>query len=112
MSIQEMDWNSGNIPGFMQTAYVDSDSLYFVGKSGLNKGYKRTLDNYLKSYPNTDQMGKLHFSNEVFKPLGKEHFLVIGAWELQRSQDTIGGYYSLVWEWINGDWKIIADHSS
>lgn len=112
MSIQEQQWNTGDIPGFMETAYIKSDSLYFVGKSGLNTGYKRTLDNYLKSYPSLDQMGKLHFTNEVFKSLGTDHYLVIGAWELRRFQDTIGGYYSLVWENINGDWKIIADHSS
>ena len=62
MSEQENSWNNGDIPGFMKH-YWTSDSLSFVGKSGLNRGWKKTLDNYLISYDNKDKMGTLYFNN-------------------------------------------------
>ena len=66
MEQQEDSWNNGNINEFMKH-YWKSDSLCFVGKKGLNKGWQTTLDNYLKSYPNTKEMGKLKFFNISIK---------------------------------------------
>ena len=50
MNQQELDWNDGNIDGFMQ-GYWQSDSLMFIGKNGIKYGWKTTLDNYKNSYP-------------------------------------------------------------
>jgi ketosteroid isomerase-like protein len=84
----------------------------FVGKSGLNKGWQTTLDNYKRAYPTSEKMGTLLFENKEFESLGNEHFLVIGKWNLFRTSDTLRGYYSLVWKKDQEGWKIIADHSS
>ena len=57
--------------------YWKSDSLVFMGKSGPTYGYKNTLANYKKNYPDTSYMGKLHFDIVSIKPLGKNYFFVI-----------------------------------
>lgn len=108
---QTEDWNAGRLEQFM-VGYWNSDSLMFVGKSGVTYGYKATLENYRKGYPDTASMGKLTFQLLQLKPLGKEHYLVVGKWFLKRSVGDVGGHFSLIWKKIDGVWKIVADHSS
>jgi hypothetical protein len=115
MAMQEQlsCWNSGDIPCFME-AYWNSDSLVFIGKSGVNYGWQKTLDNYLVSYPDTSAMGKLHFENEIVRFIDNQTVQVIGKWHLSRAA-TLGdlqGYYSLIWQRKNNKWVIISDHSS
>ena len=112
MSEQETCWNTGDLECFMQH-YWHSDSLLFIGKSGLTYGWQPTLDNYISGYPDKSAMGKLTFTNEVKEFIDIETVQVIGQWELQRdSLGNIGGYYSLLWKIKNGEWVIVSDHSS
>lgn len=112
MSEQEHCWNTGDLECFMQH-YWHSDSLMFIGKSGLTYGWQQTLDNYISGYPDKAAMGKLKFTNEVKEFIDKETVQVIGQWELQRdSLDNLGGYYSLIWKMKDGKWVIVSDHSS
>lgn len=111
MDFQDKAWNQGDLEAFMQP-YHQSDSLLFVGSRGLTYGWKNTLDNYRKSYPDKEQMGTLHFENDEYRTLGENNALVIGRWHLYRAKDTLQGSYSLNWQLIKGEWKIIADHSS
>ena len=112
MSEQETCWNNGDLECFMQH-YWKSDSLMFIGKSGLTYGWQPTLDNYISGYPDKSAMGKLTFTNEVKEFIDIETVQVIGQWELQRdSLENLGGYYSLLWKLKNGEWVIVSDHSS
>lgn len=113
MEEQEASWNNGNIEGFMKY-YWKSDSLTFIGSSGINYGWKTTLDNYNKSYKTKSEMGILTFSNKSIKQLSKSYIHVIGKWHLKRLAplDDLEGHYTLVWKKINGHWVIISDHSS
>lgn len=111
LQIQTKAWNKGDIEGFMQT-YWKSDSLMFVGKSGVVRGWKQTLDNYKKGYPDTAAMGKLSFDIIEVRPLGKNHYFVVGKWMLQRTAGDLSGHYTLLMRRIKGQWKIVADHSS
>ena len=112
MSEQETCWNAGNLECFMQH-YWHSDSLLFIGKSGLTYGWQPTLDNYISGYPDKSAMGKLTFTNEVKEFIDTETVQVIGQWELKRdSLKNLGGYYSLLWKIKKGEWVIISDHSS
>jgi hypothetical protein len=47
LATQTASWNRGDIEGFMQT-YWKSDSLLFIGKSGVRFGWQETLNNYKK----------------------------------------------------------------
>ena len=108
---QIKEWNKGNIEGFMQ-GYWRSDSLMFIGKSGINWGWQKTLDNYRKNYPDTIAMGKLSYDIILVKELSPEYYYVVGKWMLTRSIGNLGGHYNLLFRKINGQWLIIADHSS
>ncbi len=104
-------WNKGNLEAFMQT-YWQSDSLLFVSKNGVTKGWKNTLENYKKNYPDTETMGKLSFELIEIKPISQQSYFVVGKWMLTKSVGDFSGYYSLLIRKINGEWKIVADHSS
>jgi len=111
MDTQQVAWNRGDIDGFMQ-GYWASDSLRFIGKRGITFGWQSTLDNYKKSYPGTEAMGRLQFTNLSMEITGDSSAYVIGKWELFRTADTLSGHYSLLWKCMNGRWMIVADHTS
>lgn len=108
---QVQAWNQGNIESFMQ-GYWKNDSLMFIGKSGINWGWQKTLENYKRSYPDTTAMGTLSFNLIVVKKLSPEYYYVVGKWMLKRTIGDLGGHYNLLFRKINGSWLIIADHSS
>jgi ketosteroid isomerase-like protein len=111
LSTQNAAWNRGDVDAFM-VGYWENDSLMFVGSSGITYGYKNTLANYKKRYPDTAAMGKLTFNLLQVKRLSQEYFHVTGKWHLQRSIGDLGGHFTLLFKKINGRWVIISDHSS
>jgi ketosteroid isomerase-like protein len=104
-------WNAGNIERFMQT-YFKSDSLMFIGKSGVTYGWQKTMDNYKKGYPDTAAMGKLDFNILEVKRLSVMYFFVVGKWHLTRSIGDVGGHFTLLFKKVKNKWVIVADHSS
>ena len=108
---QRLAWNTGNIENFM-SAYFQSDSLMFIGKSGITYGWQNTLNNYKKGYPDTAAMGKLDFNILEVKRLSAIYFFVVGKWYLTRSIGNVGGHFTLLWRKIKNKWVIVADHSS
>jgi ketosteroid isomerase-like protein len=108
---QTAAWNRGDITHFMK-GYWESDSLMFIGKSGVTYGWTNTLNNYKKGYPDTAAMGKLSFTLILVQSLSEKYYHVVGKWNLQRSIGDIGGHFTLLFKKINGAWKIIEDHSS
>ena len=108
---QTVAWNKGDLDAFM-VGYWDNDSLVFIGKSGPTYGFKNTLANYKKNYPDTSHMGKLNFDIVSVKPLSDNHYFVIGKWFLQRSVGNVNGVFTLVFRKTKEGWKIISDHSS
>lgn len=108
---QSKAWNNGNIDEYMK-GYWNSDSLVFIGKNGPKYGYKTTLENYKKSYPDTAAMGKLDFTLLELKRLSFQYFFVIGKWHLQRTAGDLQGHFTLLLKKIKNRWMIVADHSS
>jgi hypothetical protein len=92
--------------------YWESDSLMFIGKSGVTYGWQNTLNNYKKGYPDTATMGKLNFTIIKVKRLSGEYYQVVGKWHLKRSIGDLSGHYTLLFQKIKGDWVIVTDHSS
>jgi uncharacterized protein (TIGR02246 family) len=111
LETQRKAWNEGNIERFME-GYWQSDSLAFIGKSGVTRGWQKTLNNYKKGYPDTAAMGKLNFDILEVRKLSGDHFFVIGKWHLTLSAGNQGGHFSLLFKKIKGKWVIAADHSS
>lgn len=111
LATQTEAWNRGDIEGFMQT-YWKSDSLMFIGKSGIHWGWQETLNNYKKGYPDTTAMGKLSFDIIQVKELSPEYYYLVGKWMLKRTIGDLSGHYDLLLRKIKGRWVIVADHSS
>jgi len=108
---QNAAWNRGDIDAFM-VGYWENDSLMFIGKSGVTYGYKNTLANYKKNYPDTAIMGKLTFTLIQVKQLSPEYFHVTGKYYLTRTIGDASGHFTLLFRKINGKWVVISDHSS
>ena len=111
MADQQTAWSKGDLDGFMQ-GYWKSDSLMFIGKRGPAYGWQTTLENYKKTYPDKAAMGKLTFRLDKVELLGDHDAFVMGAWSLAREKDAPGGYFTLWFRKINGEWKIVCDHTS
>ncbi|HTR30349.1 MAG TPA: DUF4440 domain-containing protein [Puia sp.] len=111
MAAQVDAWNKGNLDVFMK-GYWNNDSLVFIGKSGPSYGYRLALANYKKNYAGPDQMGKLFFDLLSVKRLSANYYFVIGKWFLKRKTGDIGGVYTLLFRKIDGQWRIVVDHTS
>jgi hypothetical protein len=110
MKAQEVSWNNGDIKGFMEY-YWKSDSLKFIGSKGITYGWQKTLEDYLKSYPNKEAMGILKFTIVESSQLSPTSIYIIGKWELQKEKSA-WGYFTLLWKKIAEKWVIVSDHTS
>jgi ketosteroid isomerase-like protein len=111
MKNQETCWNQGDLECFM-IGYWESDSLMFISKDQVYYGYQSTLERYQKTYPDVSAMGQLTFEFISMRPLSATYFHVVGKYHLKRDMDDLEGHFTLLWRKINGEWVIIADHSS
>lgn len=112
LDAQTKYWNSGDLENFMK-GYWKSDSLMFIGKSGVTYGYNNTLENYKKGYPTRDAMGILKFNILKVEKISADAYFVVGKWHLTREKvGDIEGHYTLFFKKIKGEWVIVADHSS
>jgi len=108
---QQLAWNRGDVDVFMQ-GYWHSDSLVFVGKTAPTYGWQTTLDHYKKSYPDKATMGELIFTITKVDVLDKTNAFVLGGWHLKREKGDVGGYFTLWFKKIDGQWVIVCDHTS
>ena len=111
MADQVDAWNKGNVDQFMK-GYWNNDSLVFIGKAGPTYGYHHALVNYKKNYNGPAQMGKLFFDLLKVRRLSPDYYFVIGKWFLKRTAGDVGGTYTLLFHKIDGQWRIIVDHTS
>lgn len=109
--MQEESWNNGDLESYM-AYYWNSDSLKFIGRSGITYGWKTTLAQYEKSYPDKSKMGTLTFSDLKLERISRKLIMVNGVWKITRDKDNIQGYYTLLWKRIKNKWVIIIDHTS
>ena len=108
---QEKDWNKGDIDAFME-AYWNSEDLQFGGAAGITKGWQETLERYKTSYPDRASMGKLTFQIKDMTRHSEKVVSLKGSWLLTRENDQPGGHFLLIWRKIEGEWKIVMDHTS
>lgn len=112
LDAQTKAWNEGNIEKFM-VGYWNNDSLMFIGANGITYGYAATLANYHKRYPDRETMGELTFTILKLNRISGDSYFVTGKYFLKREKKgDAGGYFTLLWKKIKGEWVIVADHSS
>lgn len=111
MADQQTAWNKGDIDGFMQ-GYWKSDSLVFVGKAAPVYGWQGAIERYKKAYAVKTAMGQLDFTIIKLDILDDHNAFMLGGWHLKRSIGDVGGYFTLWFKKIGGEWKIVCDHTS
>lgn len=104
-------WNKGDLDCFME-GYWPSDSLMFIGGSGVVYGYDNTLQRYQRTYPDRAAMGQLTFNIVTLDRLASDAYYMVGQWTLARKDDELGGHFTLLFRKIDGRWVIVKDHSS
>lgn len=107
---QTAAWNKGDLRGYMN-GYWMSDSLQFTGGTQHAFGWQPTLERYQKSYPTKEAMGILEFSELNIQITSSETAFSTGRWQLTKSNGTVYGRFTLVWQKIGSSWVIVADHS-
>ncbi len=109
---QTRAWNDGKVIDFMN-GYWESDSLMYIGKSGVTYGFNSTLERYKKNYPDKSTMGILKFDIIKVDFISRDACFIVGKWHLTRlEKGDVGGHYTLLWRKMKGKWVIVSDHSS
>jgi ketosteroid isomerase-like protein len=108
---QQEAWNRFDIDGFME-GYWHSDSLVFIGSSGVRGGWEATRERYIDTYGSSELMGVLQFDILSIRPLGSDHCLLTGRYQLTRKDDSPSGFFTLIFGRTAAGWKILYDHTS
>ena len=111
LEAQELAWNTGDLSTFMEH-YWKSDSMAFMGKTGVTYGWQQTLDAYKAGYPTQKEMGILEFEIKKLDVLSSDAAYMLGSWNIERDTLDVGGHFSLIWKKIAGHWVIVTDHTS
>ena len=108
---QRIAWNDNDINEFMK-GYLKSDKLVFSGSNGPVFGWNFVKDRYLKTYSNKELMGDLSFEINNLFSLTRKVVILLGKFNLQRKNEKLSGYFTLIFKKINGNWYIVSDHTS
>jgi len=108
---QQSAWNDGDLEAYME-GYLHDSSLSFIGQRGITYGWKNTLANYKKGYEDKNAMGRLEFEVIETKVLSQNAAYMLGKYTLYRESDQPSGFFSLLWQKIEGQWVIASDHTS
>ena len=111
MDQQVRCWNEGDLTCFME-GYWPSDSLMFIGGSGIVYGFDNTVERYQRTYPDRATMGQLRFEMVSLDFLSADASLMVGKWFLKRSVGDIRGHFTLLLRRLDERWYIVKDHSS
>lgn len=111
LEAQAEAWNRGDIEAFME-GYWKSDQLRFASGGSVTTGWEETLESYQRRYDTPEKMGRLSFSKLDIRLLSESSALAFGHWRLKRREGNLGGVFTLVFEKIGSDWRIVHDHTS
>jgi len=110
LKLQEKAWSNNDLEAFMH-GYVKSDSLPYFGSSGITYGWQNMLDRYKKGYPTSAETGTLKFTIANISKISDNAYWVMGEYYLEREIGNANGTFMIVFKRINGEWKIVGDHS-
>ena len=102
------DWTANDLDGFMRS-YLDSPSLRFAHPKGITLGYDTVKERYAKSIAKSD----LTFSDLDVMVLAPDAAVAFGRFHNHGKDGSYAtGLFTLVVRKIDGQWKIVHDHSS
>ena len=108
MEAQQAAWNRGDIEAFMD-GYDRAETTTFVSGDQLITGWQTVLERYKKQYSSREEMGTLTFADLTIKPISPVLALADGRWQLMRAADMPHGRFTLLFQRIANNWRIIHD---
>ena len=108
LATQQEAWNAGDIDGFVE-GYWQSPELRFASGGAVTTGWQETRDRYHANYADRARMGELSFQDLSVTVLADDAAVVHGAWALQRAEDRPSGLFTLIFQEIDGAWRIVSD---
>jgi ketosteroid isomerase-like protein len=103
-------WNQGDLKKAL--AAYSSDALYI--HNGFIRGYQNILASYQERYgKNETRQEPLVLHSLPIKVLSDKYALAVGQYDVFEKEKNkhVTGFFSLLFEKINGEWKIRVDHS-
>jgi uncharacterized protein (TIGR02246 family) len=109
---QNEAWNRGDLEAFV-SHYDDSGNLVFVS-SVIIRSPKELKERYEKRYSSgqPSDFGRLTFSDLQVEELGPNLARAWGQWSVAQKDKKSSGWFTLILQKRNGQWRIIHDHSS
>ncbi len=122
-------WNRADLHAFMQT-YWRSEELSFSAGGKTTRGWNTTLERYQSRYPDPAAMGVLTFDVDEVRALGPAAALLLGRYHLTRAArdgsgpasspaqgapraaEVLSGNFTLIFRRVDGQWRIVHDHTS
>jgi ketosteroid isomerase-like protein len=94
--------------------YARSEDTRFASGADVVRGWQTVHDRYQSRYNSPERMGRLAFSGMEVSVLAPDAAVVFGRWELERKGEATrpAGLFTLVFRRIDGQWRIVADHTS
>jgi ketosteroid isomerase-like protein len=111
LNAQVAAWNEGNLDAFMNI-YWKSDDLKFISGVKMTKGWTSTLKRYREEYADDNGLGRLSVDKADVEMVTDDVAIVTGRFTHNKDGVNTGGAFSLVWKRINGQWRIVHDHSA
>ncbi len=111
LNAQVAAWNEGNLDAFMNI-YWKSDDLKFISGAKMTKGWSSTLKRYREKYADDSGLGRLSVDKTDVEMVTGDVAIVTGRFTHNKGGVSTGGAFSLVWKRINGQWRIVHDHSA
>jgi ketosteroid isomerase-like protein len=111
LNAQVAAWNEGNLDAFMNI-YWKSDDLKFISGVKMTKGWSSTLKRYREDYADDNGLGRLSVDKTDVEMVTDDVAIVTGRFTHNKDGVNTGGAFSLVWKRINGQWRIVHDHSA
>ena len=111
---QQEAWNRGDLAGYMSAGYLRSSEIAFFSGGEDTRGYDPVLDRYSRRYAEGGaEMGRVEFSSLEALPLGEQHALLRGRWDLDFEREPdVGGLFTLIFRRTPEGWRIVHDHTS
>ncbi len=110
MAQQKQAWNDGEIEGFM-AHYWQSENFTFQSGNKRLHGWGTLLAMYKKKYAGAN-MGQLDFTDIEIHVIDRSNAYVLGRWTVVTADTSKQGLFTLLFRQVDGEWKIIHDHSS
>ena len=106
-------WNRGDLERFMD-GYWRSPDLVFQSGATVTRGWQATRERYRRRYQSEGkEMGRLRFEELDLQPLGPDAVFIRGRWHLtMKDGSEPNGLFTLLARRIDGEWKIVHDHTS